>query len=56
MAVAFEIRWGSQKFPVELTDEEYNAMTVADLKLKCQQWTEIEPPFMKLLAKGGKIL
>jgi hypothetical protein len=52
--VSFEIRWSAKKFLIDLNDEEYNAMTVGDLKLKCQQLTEIEPQYMKLLAHGGK--
>jgi hypothetical protein len=52
----FEIRWGAKRFPIVLSDEEYNIMTVGILKSKCQQLTEIEPPFMKLLAHGGIII
>jgi hypothetical protein len=51
--VTLEIRWSTKRFTLNLTEEEYNAMTVADVKLKCQGLTEIEPPFMKLLAHGG---
>lgn len=52
--VSFEIRWNAKKFIIDLNDDQYNTMTVGDLKLKCQQLTEIEPQFMKLLARGGK--
>lgn len=53
--VSFEIRWSAKKFLIELNDEDYNAMTVGELKLKCQQLTEIKPQYMKLLARGGKL-
>lgn len=53
--VTFEIRWGAKRFPIDLNDDEYNTMTVSDLKLKCHELTEIEPQFMKLLAYGGKL-
>ncbi|KAG2204340.1 hypothetical protein INT47_009382 [Mucor saturninus] len=53
--VSFEIRWNTKKFLIDLNDEEYDAMTVGDLKLKCQQLTEIEPQYMKLLARGAII-
>ncbi|KAI9257733.1 hypothetical protein EDC94DRAFT_173986 [Helicostylum pulchrum] len=51
--VTFEIRWGAKRFPIDLNDDEYNTMTVSDLKLKCHELTEIEPQFMKLLAYGA---
>lgn len=53
--ISFEIKWGAKKFPIELTENEYEKMTVLDLKLKCQELTEIEPSFMKLLAYGAQL-
>lgn len=51
--ISFEVKWGTKKLDIELTQEAFDAMTVSDLKLKCQQLTEVEPPFMKLIVKGG---
>lgn len=51
--ISFEIKWGSKRFPIELTEEEYENTTVLDLKLKCKELTEIETSYMKLLAYGG---
>lgn len=51
--VSFEIKWGTKKFTIDLDDEEYIELTVHELKAKCQQLTEVEPEFMKLLAHGG---
>ena len=51
--ISFEIKWGTKKFPVEFAQDEFDAMTVSDFKVKCQQLTEVEPQYMKLLAYGG---
>ncbi|KAL9551330.1 hypothetical protein MBANPS3_004309 [Mucor bainieri] len=51
--VSFEVKWGTKKFDIELTQEAFDTMTVADLKSTCQQLTEVEPPFMKLIVKGA---
>ena len=51
--ISFEIKWGTKKFPVEFTQDEFDTMTVSDFKVKCQQLTEVEPQYMKLLAYGG---
>ncbi|CAO3645485.1 unnamed protein product [Mucor fragilis] len=51
--ISFEVKWGTKKLDIELTQEAFDAMTVSDLKLKCQQLTEVEPPFMKLIVKGA---
>lgn len=55
MTVHIEIKWGAKKFNVEFTDEEFDATTVHQLKLHCQQLTEVEPEYMKLLSRGGKL-
>ncbi|KAK4510293.1 uncharacterized protein ATC70_004723 [Mucor velutinosus] len=51
--ISFEIKWGAKKFDIELTQETFDTMTVSDLKSKCQQLTEVEPQFMKLIVKGA---
>lgn len=53
--ISFEVKWGTKKFDIELTQEAFDTMTVSDLKSKCQQLTEVEPQFMKLIVKGGTI-
>ncbi|RCH94986.1 hypothetical protein CU098_007651 [Rhizopus stolonifer] len=50
--VTFEVKWATKRLVIKTTQDEYDIMTVADLKLKCQEWTEIEPVFIKLLAHG----
>lgn len=55
MTIAFEVKWGSKRFPIEMSIENFQVFRVADLKLKCQQLTDIEPQFMKLLAHGGNM-
>ncbi|GAN08470.1 hypothetical protein MAM1_0206c07982 [Mucor ambiguus] len=49
----FEIKWGAKKFDIDLTQEAFDTMTLSDLKSKCQQLTEVEPQFMKLIFKGA---
>lgn len=53
MTVHIEIKWGTKKFNVEFTDEEFDTMTVHQLKLHCQLLTEVEPEYMKLLSRGA---
>jgi hypothetical protein len=55
MTITFEVKWGSKRIPIEMSKGEFEVLTVADLKLKCQRLTEIEPQFMKLLAHGGNM-
>lgn len=55
MTVNIEIKWGTKKFNVELPEEDYIKMTVHQLKLHCQRLTEVEPEYMKLLSRGGKL-
>lgn len=53
--ISFEIKWGAKRFDIELSQEEFDTMTVSDVKSKCQQLTKVEPQFMKLIVKGGII-
>ncbi|KAI8891291.1 hypothetical protein K501DRAFT_281367 [Backusella circina FSU 941] len=49
----FEIKWGANRYSIDLSQEEYDKATVADLKLKCQSLTKVEPHFQKLLSHGA---
>ncbi|KAL7317699.1 Ubiquitin domain-containing protein ubfd1 [Mucor circinelloides] len=51
--ISFEIKWGAKRFDIELSQEEFDTMTVSDVKSKCQQLTKVEPQFMKLIVKGA---
>ncbi|KAG2214059.1 hypothetical protein INT46_004974 [Mucor plumbeus] len=51
--VSFEIKWGTKRFPIELTQDEFDTIKVSNFKVKCQQLTEVEPQYMKLLAYGA---
>ncbi|KAI8365408.1 hypothetical protein EDC96DRAFT_190279 [Choanephora cucurbitarum] len=51
--VSFEVKWGTQKLSIELSQEEFDSLTVNDLRLRCQAWTEIDSRFIKLLAHGA---
>ncbi|KAF7722233.1 hypothetical protein EC973_003514 [Apophysomyces ossiformis] len=48
-----EVKWASRRFPVEFSQDEFQHATVADLKRKCEQVTDIDPSTMKLLAYGA---
>jgi hypothetical protein len=50
---SFEIKWGTNRYSIDLSQQEYDTATVADLKLKCQSLTKVEPHFQKLLSHGG---
>jgi hypothetical protein len=56
MTITFEVKWGSKRFPIEMSAQQFQKLTVGDLKLKCQELTEIQPEYMKLLAHGGNII
>ncbi|KAI8974654.1 hypothetical protein BDB01DRAFT_386012 [Pilobolus umbonatus] len=49
----FEIKWNQTLFVVDLTPQEYNVMTVKDLKLRCQTLAQLKPDYYKLLAHGA---
>ncbi|KAI8380097.1 hypothetical protein BD560DRAFT_421503 [Blakeslea trispora] len=51
--VLFEVKWGTQKLLIESSQEEFDSLTVSDLKSRCQTWTEIDSRFIKLLAHGA---
>ncbi|KAL7331891.1 Ubiquitin domain-containing protein ubfd1, variant 2 [Mucor circinelloides] len=51
--ISFEIKWGAKRFDIELSQEEFDTVTVSDVKSKCQQLTKVEPQFMKLIVKGA---
>lgn len=53
MTAELQVKWNRHRYTVEFPTEEFDTVTVKDLKEKCHRFTGIDPANMKLLAYGG---